>query len=189
MTRILRWTQRLLFACAGLTLAYIAFVLIDSRIFQHRETRQLERMRAKPARSPTPALVAGLIGNLEISRLGLSAIVMEGTNGKTLRRAAGHISGTSLPGRPGNVGSAGHRDTLFRALRNIRRDDIIKLTTLPGDFIYQVVSTRVVSPSGVAVLDSGSNEILTLATCYPFYFISSAPDRFIVRADRVGHTL
>jgi sortase A len=188
LKRLLHLTQRLLFACAGLMLAYTAFILIDNCIFEHRESRRLEGMLAPRARTAPPALAAGLIGRLEISRLGLSAIVMEGTDGKTLRRAAGHISGTSLPGQPGNVGIAGHRDTLFRPLRNIRRDDIIKLTTLRGDFIYRVVSTRVVSPSDVAVLDSGSNEILTLVTCYPFYFIGSAPDRFIVRAERVGRT-
>jgi sortase A len=86
---------------------------------------------------------------------------------------------------PGNVGIAGHRDTFFRPLRNIQRNDIITLTTLHGEYRYRVVSTKVVGPYDIAVLDSDGNEILTLVTCYPFYFVGSAPDRFIVRAERV----
>ncbi len=110
----------------------------------------------------------------------------EGVDTLTLRRAAGHIPGTALPGQPGNVGIAGHRDRFFRPLRNIRRNDIITLTTLLGEYRYRVVSTKIVSPSDVGVLDPSVNEILTLVTCYPFYFVGSAPSRFIVRAERVA---
>ena len=122
---------------------------------------------------------------MEIPRLDMSVIVAEGTSEATLRRAGGHIQGTSLPGRPGNVGIAGHRDRLFRPLRNIRQDDVITLTTLEGEYRYRVESIRIVSPSDVAVLNSDGHEILTLVTCYPFYFVGPAPDRFIVRARRV----
>jgi sortase A len=102
-----------------------------------------------------------------------------------LRRAVGHIAGTALPGQTGNIGIAAHRDTFFRPLRNIRRDDVITLTTLGGEYHYRVVSTKIVDPNDVAVLNSDGKEILTLVTCYPFYFIGSAPNRFIVRAARV----
>jgi sortase A len=83
------------------------------------------------------------------------------------------------------VGIAGHRDTLFRPLRNIRRNDVITLTTLAGEYRYRVLSTEIVSPSDVTVLQSDGHEVLTLVTCYPFYFVGPAPDRFIVRAKRV----
>jgi sortase A len=83
------------------------------------------------------------------------------------------------------VGIAGHRDTYFRPLRNIRQDDVITLITPLGEYRYRVVSARVVSPTDVEVLDSSDDEVLTLVTCYPFYFVGSAPDRFIVRAERV----
>ena len=115
-------------------------------------------------------------------------MVAEGVEPTTLRRAAGHIPGTALPGQPGNVGIAGHRDTLFRPLRNIRRDDLITLITPQGEYRYRVVSTRIVNPRDIAVLAPSRNEVLTLVTCYPFYFVGSAPDRFIVRAERVGRT-
>jgi sortase A len=131
------------------------------------------------------AVSGGLIGRMEIPRLGLSVVVIEGTSETTLRRAAGHIAGTALPGQPGNVGISGHRDTFFRPLRNIRRDDIITLTTLLGEYRYRVISTRIVPPTNVAVLDPDGTELLTLVTCYPFYFVGPAPSRFIVRAERV----
>jgi sortase A len=112
-------------------------------------------------------------------------IVVEGISAKILRRAAGHIPGTPLPGQRGNVGISAHRDTFFRPLRNIKQNDIIELTTLLGEYRYRVVSTRIVGPNDVAVLEGSGNEVLTLVTCYPFYFVGAAPDRFIVRAERI----
>jgi sortase A len=189
----LRWTQRLLFTGALSLLAYCGFVLIDAWAFQRSERRQLERLLparqevASPAspKIPLPAVKGDLIGLIKIPRLGLSVIVIEGTSARILRLAAGHISGTALPGHPGNVGISGHRDTFFQPLENIRSSDIIVLTTLFGEYHYRVVSTKVVSPYDVSVLKTSRNEILTLVTCYPFYFVGPAPDRFIVRAERV----
>jgi sortase A len=112
-------------------------------------------------------------------------MVVEGDDHRTLRRAVGHIPGTSLPGQAGNTALTGHRDTFFRPLRNIRPDDIVTLTTLNGEYRYRVLSTQVVSPENVSVLEPGQNEILTLITCHPFYFVGAAPDRFIVRAERI----
>jgi sortase A len=188
LRRFLRWTQRALLAGAISLLAYCGFVLIDARTFQKEERLQLEQLLATPTspKDPPPAVTTGLIGRIEIPRLGLSAMVIEGTSRTTLRRAVGHISGTALPGQTGNVGISGHRDTFFRPLRNIRVDDIITLTTMLGEYRYRVMSTRIVGPSDVAVLDPAGNEILTLITCYPFYFVGPAPERFVVRAERVG---
>jgi sortase A len=164
-------------------LGYCCFVKWDAWMFQRRAHAQIESM-ASP--SALPAVRAdGLIGRMEILRLGVSVVVVEGTGEPALRRAAGHIEGTALPGQVGNIGIAGHRDTFFRPLKNIHRDDVILLTTSRGQFRYRVVSTKVVSPSDVAVLNPDGGEVLTLVTCYPFYFIGSAPSRFIVRAARV----
>lgn len=199
---LLRWTRRLLLAGAISLLSYCGFVLGDAWIFQKRESRNLERRLQQeraastpPTASPTlpqepPAVAAdGLIGRIEISRLDLSAVVFEGVDKITLRRAVGHIPGTALPGQIGNVGIAGHRDTFFRPLRDIHRDDIITLTTLRGEYRYRVVSLRIVTPDTVSVLDPTGGEILTLVTCHPFYFVGSAPNRFIVRAERVAGSL
>lgn len=191
LAQILKWGRRLMFVCAGLILGYCGFVLADARIFQYAESRNLERQlhdEHTPPRSSAGLLAVaagGLIGRLEIPRLGLSVIVIEGEDKTTLRRAAGHVPGTALPGQTGNVGITGHRDTFFRSLRNIRHNDMVTLITLQGEFRYRVVSTMVVSPNDIAVLDSTGGESLTLVTCHPFYFVGPAPNRFIIRAARV----
>ena len=196
----LRWSQAGFFACALAMLSYCAFILVDTRVFQERESRDFQRLleeqHAKgggslqskllsPPAIPPASAIGGLIGRIEIARLGLSVIVVEGDDGKILRRAAGHVPGTALPGQAGNVGITAHRDTFFRPLRNIRLEDVITLTTLQGEYRYRVVSTEVVTPNDVAVLDPTGGDILTLVTCHPFYFVGAAPNRFIVRAERV----
>lgn len=128
----------------------------------------------------------GLIGRVTIPRLRLNAIVREGTSSKTLTLAAGHIPGTSFPGLKGNVAIAGHRDTLFRGLRGIEKDDVIEFETLEGSFDYKVVSTQIVKPEDVGVLKPGKAPSLTLVTCYPFDFIGPAPNRFIVKAEQIS---
>jgi len=201
LRRMLRWVQHVLFACAVLLLGYYGFVLVDSWTYQHQQSRDLDRLlhddraasvgtgtaQTGVAREDSPTVAAdGLIGRMEIPRLSLSTVVAEGIDKRTLRRAVGHIPGTALPGQRGNVGIAGHRDTFFRSLKDIHVHDIIVLTTLWGEYRYRVVSSRVVSPNEVAVLHPTNNEVLTLVTCYPFYFVGPAPDRFLVRAERVS---
>jgi len=185
---LLRWARRLFFCAGLLLLAYCAFVLIDARWFQEQENRLLEiRLRNPPPADgiPVAATVGGLIGRIEIPRLGVSEIVVEGADARVLRRAAGHVPGTALPGQAGNTAITGHRDTFFRPLRKIRRDDLIRITTLQGEFLYRVVATGIVDPGDVGVLDSDDSEVLTLITCYPFYFVGAAPQRFTVRAERL----
>ncbi len=174
---VVRCAQRGLFAAAVLMLGYCGVTLANAWIFQHKSAAALE---------PAPAVEPNsLAGRLEIQRLGISVLVVEGTGQSELQRAVGHIVGTALPGRPGNVGIAGHRDMFFRPLRKIQPGDLIILTTARGEYRYRVAYAKVVSPYDVAVLNPDGTEILTLVTCYPFYFIGSAPDRFIVRAARV----
>lgn len=186
MKRGLRWLQTALFAGAIPTLAYCAFVMVDTWKFQLDGHRQFERMLTRTATaSPLPPAASGVIGLLDVPRLGISVIVIEGAGSTALRRGAGHIPGTALPGEKGNVGISAHRDTFFRPLRNIRQNDVITVNTQGGEYRYRVVSIRIVSPSDVAVLDPSGTEILTLVTCYPFYYVGAAPDRFIVRAERV----
>ncbi len=185
MKLLLRWTRRLLFAGGASLLAYCGYVLIDSWNFQRMEIQRFQQSLTARVRHNQPAKVDGLIGRIEIPRLGVSVIVMEGASKAILGRAAGHIVGTALPGQPGNIGISAHRDTFFRPLRNIRQNDTILLTTLDGEYRYRVLSTKVVSPYDVGVLNSSSEQILTLVTCYPFYFVGSAPSRFIVRAARI----
>ena len=139
------------------------------------------------ANEAAPA-IRSVIGRLEIPRLNLSVMVREGADERTLSRAVGHIPGTALPGKLGNVGLAGHRDTFFRELRNIREDDAIEFETTHGKYRYIVKSTSIVTPRDVSVLRASGGENLTLVTCYPFYYVGSAPKRFIVHAAQVMAT-
>lgn len=185
---LFRWTQHILLFGGTLLTGYVVLVVADSMLFQYREGLELDREfnpEFKRTELPGPPAEAGLMGRIEIERLGLSVIVAEGQTPATLRRAAGHIPGTGLPGQPGNVGISAHRDTFFRPLRNIQPDDLITLTTLQGVYTYRVVSTQVVSPTDVSVLAPTEEEVLTLVTCHPFYYVGASPNRFIVRAERI----
>jgi sortase A len=130
--------------------------------------------------------VPSVIGRISIPRLRLSAMVREGTEEGTLRRAVGHIPSTALPGQAGNVALAAHRDTFFRGLRGIRKQDKVTVETLDGSYDYVVDSLKIVKPSDVSVLKPvADQQSLTLVTCYPFNYIGSAPKRFIVHATRL----
>lgn len=126
------------------------------------------------------------LGRIEISAIGLSAMIQEGTEPRTLRRGVGHIIGTSLLGQPGNIGLAGHRDTFFRNLRNLHEGDEITLVTLAGTFVYRVDLISIVEPQDSHVFRDSDGDFLTLVTCYPFNFLGPAPKRFVVRAHRVA---
>lgn len=194
------------FAIAGiLALGYCAAVYLDAKFYEIREGRSFARELARHGagkdagkeaataplsvpvpRAPAPAPNNGsVVGRLEIPRLGVSVMVVQGVSDGDLRRAAGHIPGTALPGEPGNVGIAAHRDTFFRPLRFIAPNDTITLSTRERAYRYRVVSTEIVKPEAVEVLYPTGGDTLTLVTCFPFYYVGSAPERFIVRAERV----
>jgi len=187
LVTIVRWARRTLFGVGVVVLSYCGWVVADAWQYQRGKAIGFDSpVVAMPvsARRAPELFADGLIGRLEIPRLELTAMVMEGTGRTTLRRAAGHIAGTALPGQSANVGISAHRDTFFRPLRNIRMGDTIAVTTRNGAFDYRVVSTKIVRPSDVSVLAAGDREAVTLVTCYPFYFVGPAPFRFIVRAER-----
>jgi sortase A len=168
-----------------LALGYVAHVVMDVKAYQALEHRRFEEVRANaPA---APAVTEGsAIGEIQIPRLGLTAIVAQGDSATILRRAVGHISDTAMPGGSGNVVLAGHRDTFFRPLKRVRIGDAIRLKTQGGDFEYLVESTAIVPPTDIQVLEPTDRPTLTLITCFPFSYVGSAPDRFIVRARETG---
>jgi sortase A len=123
---------------------------------------------------------------LRISKIGLEAPLLDGTDALTLNHGVGRISGTAQPGEPGNLGIAGHRDGFFRGLKELGPGDIIDLTTRSGIDHYAVDQIEIVKPNDVHVLRPRAVPSLTLVTCYPFYFIGSAPQRYVVHASRTG---
>ena len=144
--------------------------------------------RVKAWRESLKQLAPPPLATLRIPRLGLRVNVLEGTDDWTLNRAVGHIADTAAPGSTGNVGLAGHRDGFFRGLKDIAVGDAIELSTAGRVDRYHVQKIWIVAPSDVWVLDPTDSPALTLVTCYPFYFIGSAPKRFIVRAARENVT-
>jgi sortase A len=181
MRRAARRVARVLLAAGLLALGYAAYIVVDAKAYQAIEQRRFERAREDAAVAPA-LVVGGAIGEIQIPRLGLAAIVAQGDSSAILQRAVGHLADTALPGESGNVVLAGHRDTFFRPLKHVHVGDAITLKTRGGDFEYRVESTAVVPPSDVRVLQPTSGRTLTLITCYPFSYLGSAPDRFIVRA-------
>ena len=167
-------------------------VKIDARLYNMMQKERLERAW-KPDATGDPGALDGreisaslhhgdLVGWIDIPRVGVSAAVAEGTTSDVLRDAVGHIPGTAVPPERGNMALAGHRDSFFRGLREIRKGDRIEIETPDGTFHYRVDSADIVDPSDVVVLRRGHRAELTLVTCYPFHWIGNAPHRFVVRA-------
>ena len=195
---IMRLIERLLLLTGFICLGLYGFYTVQAKWHQAELERVFEEDRTyepSPAPSPSPSkplyldpskdLKEGdLVGRLEVPRLDMTVMVIEGTKPKTLRLGAGHIKGTAYPGTKGNAGIAAHRDTYFRNLRNIKEDDIIRFSTPKGSVEYRVATTKIVNPRDVEVLDPTTDDMLTLVTCYPFFYVGSAPKRFIVQAVR-----
>ena len=181
-------------------LVWSALLLIDARVSQEAALRSLELATRiepparpglpeedEPAPAPASFVVRGSpIGELLIPRVRLSSVVLHGSDAQTLRRGPGHIEHTAFPGERGNLAIAGHRDTFFRPLRDVQVGDDVFLNTPAGNAHYRITSTGVVSARDLSVLDPTDRAVLTLITCYPFWVLGPAPDRFVVRAERVG---
>jgi LPXTG-site transpeptidase (sortase) family protein len=153
----------------------------EREVAAHRSGEQF-RGASKTHQLPQPQQPDNALAKLDIPKAGLSVMVTEGVDDATLRVAVGHIPGTRLPGQAGNVGLAGHRDSFFRGLSKLRIGDEITLTTREESLHYTVESERIVSPDDVSVLQDTSYPALTLVTCYPFYYVGPAPQRWIVKA-------
>lgn len=183
----LRWAQRSLFIVGGLAIFYVVLTLLYARFYQEVAGSSLEKqmLAGEQDRTSSSRAVAkdgDVLGRIEIPKLGLSVAVLEGTTSRTLRVGVGHIEGTALPGETGNSGIAGHRDTFFHGLKNVRAGDEIQLQTATGLSRYKVDWIQIVAPRDTAILSPSTESAITLITCYPFHFIGPAPERFAVHA-------
>ena len=180
-----------------IALGYAAYVVAEARVYQRNAAIRFEQERtsaavidAEASLIVTPAKVVPVpadgesIGQMVIARLGLDVMFVQGESPTILERAVGHLRATALPGVIGNVGLAGHRDSFFRPLKDVRVGDKITLKTTRGDYNYVVDLISIVKPTDVEVLDATGGETLTLITCFPFYYVGAAPSRFIVRGTR-----
>jgi len=191
LRRSLKWTERAFFLAGLLCLLYVGSIWTNASVEQRAAKRELAAMTESAHGSDAvkvPEAVAqnSLIGALDIPRIGLSVAVREGDQGLALETAVGHLPDTPLPWQNGNAAFAGHRDTFFRPLRNLRFGDEIQLRTIQGTFEYEVRHMTIVEPDALWILDAPDDVALTLITCYPFTYIGPAPQRFIVQAERIG---
>ena len=178
----------LLFILAGFTvIAAAGFALFWSDELQRIYVPTLPSIERHSGNESTPGHEAQdgtPIGVIEIPRLGLSSVVLEGDDTAALLLGVGHLSDTPLPWHGGNTVFAAHRDTFFRPLAHIRKSDVITFSTADAEFEYVVTELKVVEPTAVEVLEPTTAATLTLITCFPFDYIGPAPQRFIVRAER-----
>jgi sortase A len=168
-------------------MGYAAYYLTAERAYQTIEMRKFEH--AAPLAEPHVPISGEVVGQIQVPRLNLKAVIVEGDSGEVLNKAIGHIPGTAMPGEWGNVALAGHRDRLFRPLREILQGDLITIESPRGSFAYEVETTFVVAPTQTDVLHSANRNELTLITCFPFNYVGSAPNRYIVRAREVTRTM
>ena len=193
--RIVRWIERGLVLVSASCLLWAGATSLSAVVYQVSHRDKLERLGMsldRPGADSAPNVVNTTfntgtpIGRLEIPRLGLTVVVAEGDDEKTLKVGAGHLPDTPLPWQEGNSAFAGHRDSFFRPLRHIQVGDDIHLTTARGTLRYRVTRHTVVNPTELWVLDPSPTAALTLITCYPFDYVGPAPRRFVVHAKRVA---
>ncbi len=182
-TQLLRVACYFFLTLGIFALGYAGFVYADSHAYQALEMKKI-RQDGRLA-EPRVLKEGDVIGEIQVPRLGLSAIVVQGDSPASLRRAVGHLSKSALPGEWGNVALAGHRDTFFRPLRDIQLGDEIRFRTPQNSFEYLVESIEVVAPGDNQVLKPYSGHDLTFITCFPFHYVGPAPKRFVVRAREV----
>ena len=148
----------------------------DKNLWSAKRIEEYERYRRAAVESDLPE------GIMRIPAVNLELPVFTGTGEANLTRGAGRIEGTPPLGAPGNTGIAAHRDGYFRALKDVRIGDEIIIETMEAANEYRIVDLMIVNPEDIEVLNPTEENSLTLVTCYPFYYVGSAPQRFIVRA-------
>ncbi len=152
-------------------------VITDFRLWSRTRMRLYQVSRVMAAQPP--------LAVLRIPKIGLQVPVAEGTDEVTLNWAVGRVAGTAKPDEPGNIGIAGHRDSFFRALKDIALGDALELETLQKRSKYVVDDVEIVEPGDTDIFAPRGRPAITLVTCYPFYFIGSAPQRYAVHASLV----
>ena len=187
----LRLAEATLWILAASTLGYCTYAYTSAAIHQHDEKARFSEIKAHAAEQPSFAGIEAppdrpspgqMLGILDIPRIGLSSIVEQGADARVLGESVGHVPGTAMPGEPGNTALAAHRDTYFRHLSELRPGDKILYQSISHTYSYTVRSTRIVKPTDTAVLTATQQPTLTLVTCFPFYYIGSAPKRFVLVA-------
>ena len=205
---LLRKLERTLLTVGVLMLGFYVGALVSRSVLSNAELERFESPRQVSADESQPVALttavpdfrswsehrvrayqeslaadfAPAIGVLRIPRIHIEVPILEGTDDLSLNRGVGHVAGTASPWEEGNIAIAGHRDGFFRGLKDIGVGDRVEMVTRDRTQVYVIDRILIVDPSDVSVLRPRADSSLTLITCYPFYFIGSAPKRYIVQA-------
>jgi LPXTG-site transpeptidase (sortase) family protein len=180
--------ENLLILLGAIGLVVAGLVYADAWLGSRRAVAEFKAQQLEPIAPPTPETSPtndAALALLSIARLELEVAIFSGTSKTTLNRGAGLVEGSSPPGTAGNIVISAHRDSYFRPLKDIRIGDVIELQLRDGIQRFKVDETFITDPLDVSVLEPTAQPTLTLITCYPFYYIGFAPDRFIVRAIQI----
>ena len=199
MPQFAKFLEGACLGAGGILMMLAVLVAVDGVSHSHAAVEDFEQARRELAESADQSLWseqrkadfqrsldrdAGMtLAVLRIPSVGIEVPVYDSVDDTALNRGTGHIKSTTRPGEQGNIAIAGHRDGFFRGLKDIAIGDAIQLSTLEGTRQFRVASLEIVDPLDVSVLDPTDSTVLTLITCYPFYYAGPAPDRFIVRAE------
>jgi sortase A len=189
---LLRILERALLVFGVLALAVFAGAHLDGALSSRAALAEIEAPAGVDTGTWSPQRVAAWgeargrshgppLAALTIPKIGLTVPVFEGTDDLTLNRGVGRIPGTARPGEGGNVAVAGHRDGFFRGLKDVTQGDVLELQTPQETRTYVVDRVVIVDPDDVSVLDDRDAPTLTLITCYPFYYVGHAPQRWVVQ--------
>ncbi|MCM3364575.1 class D sortase [Niallia sp. Sow4_A1] len=152
--------------------------IIEQPVFQPSRQMALSNLRqVQPGEK---------IGAIIVPNTKKSIPIYEGTSAKILEKGAGHYRKSALPGENNNIVLSGHRDTFFRFLKDLEKNDSLILETRENDYEYKVTKFSIVDSNDSTILTPKSRPILTLTTCYPFAFIGNAPKRYIVTAELIN---
>lgn len=191
----LRIAEAALWILAAGTLGYCGYAYASAALHQNHQKAAFKALQTEAEADPVlasdkqeaiagsePPVRGAVLGILDIPRIGLSSVVEQGVDSAILRDNVGHIPGTALPGQGGNAALAAHRDTYFRHLSELKAGDEIVFHSVSATYTYRVQSTTIVQPADTSVLNATKKPTLTLVTCFPFYYVGSAPKRFVLVA-------
>jgi sortase A len=188
MRRSILVVATLIFTFGGVTTGVALVQICHMNNFQETLAIETSKLSAPKVVAPkyVPIKLGEPIGIISIPKLSEVYPIVQGTDASDLEKGVGHFVGSVMPGIKDNTVLAGHRDSVFSKLGKLVVGDLVTISTSDGTFIYSVTKTRIVLPTDKTVIVPTPNATLTLITCYPFYYIGSAPKRYIVSANLVN---
>lgn len=178
----------LVFTAGGVSTGMALVQIYQMNDFQKNLTIETARLSAPPqvVSKIVPVKLGEIIGIISIPKLSEVYPIVQGTDEQSLKKGVGHYVDSVMPGEMDNSVLSGHRDSVFSKLGRLVVGDLVIIKTSAGTFTYSVTKTRIVMANDRTVIVPTPTATLTLSTCYPFYYIGSAPKRFIVSAQLLG---